>query len=70
MSRIDFWLISHSFLPYQTISNISAAPLTDHCLIELMINHKNKPFRNKGYWKFNSNLLGNEGYMKLVKDII
>jgi len=69
-SRIDFWLISHSFLPYQTISSISAAPLTDHCSIELMIYHTNKPFRNKGYWKFNSNLLGNEDYTKLVKDTV
>ena len=44
---------------FQTISTISAAPLTDHCLVKLNCVSTNTCFK-KGYWKLNSTLLNNE----------
>lgn len=75
-SRIDFWLISDIIMINNISANISAAPLTDHCLIQLQITpHLEKS--NRGYWKFNSTLLTNANFNKeiiekldlIVKDV-
>lgn len=47
-------------------TNISAAPLTDHCLIQLSFSIKDKQFYNRGYWKFNSTLLYNESFSEEI----
>lgn len=72
-SRLDFWLVSE-FTPVQDINcSITAAPLTDHCMVKLIVSPINGGRRNKGYWKFNSNLLKNEHYchdvIRIIEDI-
>lgn len=49
-------------------SSISAAPLTDHCVINITLKPHNLTSR-KGYWKFNAELLNNEEYVEEVKSI-
>lgn len=50
------------------ISDNSAAPLTDHCLIKLKFQKSDNNIRNKGYWKFNSSLLYDEAFCKDIVD--
>lgn len=63
-SHLDFWLTSDTFLRFNIDidTSISAAPLTDHCLILLSFSQKDQHFYNKGYWKFNSSLLRDKSY--------
>lgn len=61
-SRIDFWLISDNIMQNSVDASVSAAPLTDHCLIQLNVTPQFKKSHNKGYWKFNSTLLTNESF--------
>lgn len=59
-SRIDFWLVSDNFVQNNVAVNVSAAPLTDHSVIQLEITPQNRGTYNRGYWKFNSSLLSSE----------
>lgn len=70
MSRLDFWLVSNDILNYSTGSSISKAPLTDHCFIDLFLEPTVKKPMNKGFWKFNANLLHNEDYCSKIREII
>ena len=49
---------------------MSKAPLTDHCLAEITLNPTCRKKNNKGYWKFNTNLLRNKDYCSKIKEII
>ncbi len=69
-SRIDYWLSTVEILNSVSESTISKAPLTDHCMIEIRINSADKKRGNKGYWKFNSNLITNKEYCSKVKEIL
>lgn len=69
-SRIDFWLTSDNIVQFVKDCSISPAPLTDHCAISLAVSPNCKRSRNKGYWKFNSELLNNEDFCGKVKDLI
>lgn len=51
-SRIDLWLVSDIRSGLESTATISAAPLTDHCIIKLNSISSNTRFK-KGYWKFN-----------------
>lgn len=68
-SRIDFWLVSDNRPGLDPTSIISAAPLTDHCLIKLNFMSTNKCFK-KRYWKFNSNLLKSELFCQEIITVI
>ena len=50
--------------------SISAAPLTDHCMIKLTLTPTDTCRRNKGYWKFNSNLLKHDPFCQDFQRII
>lgn len=69
-SRIDYWLISDNLLHFVKHCTISPAPLTDHCAIALDVTPTSKISHCKGYWKFNSDLLVNEGFCAKLKDLI
>lgn len=62
--RIDFWLVSNFKSCLESGSTVSAAPLTDHCVIKLTLKSDEAFQRRKGYWKFNSNLLNGEPFCK------
>ena len=57
-SRIDLCLVSDIRSGLESTATISAAPLTDHCIIKLNSIPSNTRFK-KGSWKFYSNLLKN-----------
>uniref|UniRef100_A0A3B3IJR3 Reverse transcriptase domain-containing protein n=1 Tax=Oryzias latipes TaxID=8090 RepID=A0A3B3IJR3_ORYLA len=69
-SRIDFWLVSNNLLQNKIDVNISAAPLTDHCLIELNVSSQIQKSFGRGYWKFNSSLLTNETFCNAVIELL
>lgn len=51
-------------------SIISAAALTDHCMVKLILRPTNAYQRRKGYWKFDSNLLHSDlFYHEIVSTI-
>ncbi len=56
-SRIDCWLIAEEYSEFTTNVSISVAPLTDHCLISLILTPAIKHTIRKDYWKFNAELL-------------
>lgn len=47
-SRIDHWIIANHLLNYDVSSIISAAPLTDHCTVSIVIKPKAKTPINSG----------------------
>lgn len=69
-SRIDFWLISNCIQEFVADCLISAAPLSDHCLISLMLRPSSSLKRNRGYWKLNASLLLSELYSLEIRNII
>lgn len=69
-SRIDYWLGSESLSSNATKCNISGAPLTDHCVINLILEQRNKPCNTRGYWKFNADLLNHTDFCTYIKKII
>lgn len=69
-SRIDFWLISCHIKENVSSCVISPAPMSDHCLIGLNLFSVIVKRRNKGYWKFNANLLTSETFCQAINAII
>lgn len=69
-SRIDHWLISNNLLVYNIVSDISAAPLTDHSVIFLQIKPNDNNVHSRTYWKLNSSLLKNNDYCQKIKLLI
>lgn len=49
---------------------ISAAPLTDHCLIDITLKAGNNSNSRKNYRKFNADLLNVEDFVQKVKDLL
>lgn len=66
-SRIDYWLVSPEIQNFVCKVDIAAAPLTDHCVIELSLKSNINVNHNKSYWKFNCNLLLEEDFVNEVK---
>lgn len=66
-SRIDFWLITEEYLELANQVLISAAPLTDHCLISLTLTPVRKNTTKKDYWKFSAELLKDKVYCSQIK---
>ncbi len=69
-SRIDYWLGSDILSSYATKCSISGAPLTDHSVINLILEQNNKSSKTKGYWKFNADLLNHNDFCAHIKKII
>lgn len=69
-SRINYWLISDNLLLVAKDCTMSAAPLTDHCSISLIIQPNHTSSKTKGYWKFNSDLINNEKFSFKIKELI
>ncbi len=69
-SRLDYSLISCELCNYISDCRISASPLTDHRMISLNVltsqQHQNPP----NIWKFNNDLLQNDGFCEQVKSLI
>ena len=64
--RIDFWLISDDLQDDVKKTEIIPAIKTDHSAISLSINSlKDQPF-GPSYWKFNSSLLEDHNYIRLI----
>ena len=68
-SRLDYFLISASLLPFVQSANISPSFCSDHSSIELEIDFS-KFVRGKGFWKFNTSLLRDPLYLDLVQKTI
>lgn len=69
-SRIDYWLTSNNLTDFIKDISISAAPLTDHCCISISFNSGKRETHNKGYWKFNADLLKHQNFCSQIKSII
>lgn len=70
LSRLDYWLLSDPLLGLVSDVRMSAAPLTDHSVISLVLKPPEPQFHSKGYWKFNSELLSHDCYCTGVKQLI
>ena len=68
-SRLDFFLISSSLLPFIQNAKIIPGFCSDHSGIELEIDFS-KFTRGKGFWKFNKSLLNEPSYLALIKSVI
>ena len=68
-SRLDYFLISSSLLPFVQKADIIPSYCSDHSGIELEIDFS-KFTRGKGFWKFNNSLLYDPDYLSLVKETI
>lgn len=68
-SRIDFWLVSTSIMQLQIHTSNSINPLSDRCVISLVMSSQSLSRRRKDYWKFNSSLLRNE-FCSKIKELI
>lgn len=66
--RLDFWLISSSTQEEVVSVDIIPAIRTDHSAITIHINGIEETRRGPTFWKFNSSLLEDEEYIKLITD--
>ena len=68
-SRLDYFLISSSLLPFVQKTEIVSSFCSDHSGISLEIDFA-KFKRGRGFWKFNSSLLKDPEYVKIIKSTI
>ena len=68
-SRLDFFLISSSLLPFVQKAEIVSGFCSDHSGITLELDFS-KFKRGRGFWKFNSSLLKDSIYVDKVKSTI
>ena len=69
-SRIDFFLISSNLEYTAKFSDILPGLKSDHSLLQICLLLEDQPKRGKGLWKMNTNLLGNEDFINLIKATI
>ena len=69
MSRLDFFLVSSSLLPFIQNAEICSSFCSDHSSINLEIDFS-KFRRGKGFWKFNSSHLKDPAYIEKIKNTI
>lgn len=69
MSRIDFFLISQGLRTYVNNCRIIPRYITDHCMLELVVNLEDNP-RGPGYWKFNNLQLADKDFVELINKTI
>ena len=68
-SRLDFFLISASLLPFVQRAEIKPGFCSDHSGIELDIDFS-RFIRGRGFWKFNSSLIKDPNFLTLIKETI
>ena len=68
-SRLDFFLISSSLMPFVQSSSIIPGFCSDHSAIQLDIDFS-KFSRGRGFWKFNASLLGDHKFRDLIKTTV
>ena len=68
-SRLDYFLISASLLPFIKSAKIVPSFCSDHSGIELEIDFT-KFVRGRGFWKFNTSLLYDSQYVDKIKNVI
>lgn len=68
-SRIDLWLLTSNCVKY--VKNVSHeyAPLSDHQAICLYLGANQSNRQCRGYWKMNSDLLGDNTFCEMVEKI-
>ncbi len=69
-SRIDYWLLTYGLSQHVSDISMDIAPLTDHSLIHLELKPNINSKRNRGFWKFNSNLLKDEEYCRNIRAMV
>ena len=69
-SRLDFWLISTHMIYDIINTDIIPSIKTDHSLISLSFEIKDSVRKGKGFWKFNGELLKDEEYIKIIKNLL
>ena len=69
-SQIDFFLISSNLEYSKKSSNILQGLKSDHSLLQICLLLEDQPKHSKGLWKMNTNLLGNEDFINLIKATI
>ena len=65
-SRIDFFLISHSFISNAEKAEVRSSIAPDHKALFLRLQIDNSMKRGPGTWKFNNLLLGDNDYRLLI----
>ena len=68
-SRLDYFLVSSSLLPFVQKTEILASCFSDHSPILLDIDFA-KFTRGRGFWKMNNSLLFEKDYVELIKNTI
>ena len=66
-SRLDFFLISETLLPFVKDSKIIPGYRSDHSFVTVEFEFKEKE-KVRNYWKFNSSLLKEVDCIKEIKD--
>ena len=68
-SRLDFFLISESLLPFIKDSNIKNGYRTDHSFVSITLEFK-KEEKRRNFWKLNSSLLKEQDCINEIKKVI
>ena len=68
-ARLDYFLISNSMFDLINTCNIKPGYRSDHSIIQLEIEFSKFQI-GKGIWKFNTSLLSNQDYLKIIKKVI
>ena len=69
-SRLDYWICStHMLYKLQTV-DIKPGIKSDHSLLSVTFKMQNTEQRRRGFWKFNSSLLRDTGYIQKIIQIL
>ena len=69
-SRIDFFLVSHSFTSNAEKAEVRSSIAPDHKALFLRLQIDNSIKRGPGAWKFNNLLLGHNDYRLLINELL
>jgi len=69
-SRIDFFLISHSFISNAEKAEVRSSIAPDHKASFLRLQIDNSIKRGPGTWKFNNPILGDNDYRLLINELL
>jgi len=69
-SRLDYWLISDNIVNDVNRCEISASPLTDHCVISLTLSPGGRDKYINSIWKFNNSLLKDTMFQNVIKELV
>ena len=69
LSRLDYFLVSHSFLNQISSCKIKPGFMSDHSMISMVLN-LNKIERGKGYFKINNSLILQPEYQEKIRNTI